>query len=143
MWPKMWTPPKTNAALSWKSVPFEPAQKSSVADTPGVYAFIITTTDCFGISASYLMYIGQTTEQTLRVRFGQYINEIGSGKGRPKLVGHLPKYKGFIYFHFAEIQAEGTATPEQIEDQLLSFFIPPLNSSFKGVISQFRAAFPC
>ena len=71
----------------------------------------------------------------------EYVTEVGSLMGRPKLVAHLPKYKDYAYFFFAEIPSGSKPTPEEIEHQLLSGFVPPFNSNFKGEIGKFVRAF--
>ncbi|MBY0358217.1 MAG: hypothetical protein K2W82_09475 [Candidatus Obscuribacterales bacterium] len=141
MWPAAWKKYKEATGLKWKSVQFDAQKKKSIPEEPGVYAFIIMPEKSAGLQPTYLVYIGQTTKQTLRERFGQYITEISSGKGRPKLVANLPKYVGYTYFFYAVIPAGGKATPEAIEDQLLGGFVPPFNTEFKGEVGKFVRAF--
>lgn len=141
MWPEHWQKYKEPSVLTWDSVPFEASQKSSLPDQPGVYAFIIQAEMSAGLQPSYLVYIGQTTNQTLKERFGQYLREIGKGIGRPKLVAHLPLYEGHTHFHFAEIPNGSAVRPKDVESKLLSGFVPPFNSDFEGEVSEFRSAF--
>ncbi|MBS1999015.1 MAG: hypothetical protein JSS86_21965, partial [Cyanobacteria bacterium SZAS LIN-2] len=117
------------------------AQAPNIPSKQGVYALIAKPEKpCAGLLPEYLLYIGETTGQTLRKRFGQYIRGIYNLEERPKLVTTLPKYQGFLHFHFAEI-APGGVTPLQIEEKLLSSFLPPLNSKFTGIASTAVAAF--
>ncbi len=139
LWPKLWAEFKDNTALTWTSVPFDIAQVPNIPDKQGVYAFIVMPDASAGLRPSYLLYVGETTDQTLRERFKQYVRGVQNLTERPKLIATLPKYSGFIHFHFAVVPAN--MKPEDIEDKLLSGFVPPLNSKFKGKVSAITNAF--
>lgn len=141
MWPTLWKQYKDPAVLTWDKVPFDASQKKLLPDRPGVYAFIVTAEMSAGLQPSYLLYVGQTSHQTLKERFENYLYEIGSGIGRPKLVAYLPLYDGYTYFHFAEIPSGSALKPKDVERNLFNGFVPPLNSQFEGEVTGFRSAF--
>src|SRR5678815_4154365 len=88
LWPRRWKEYASahgGATLVWSAVPFSEAHKATVPDTPGVYTFSIEPHIAAHPGASFLMYVGKTENQTLRVRFGQYLRERNDPKGRPHM----------------------------------------------------------
>ncbi|MDX2105606.1 MAG: hypothetical protein SFY67_04310 [Candidatus Melainabacteria bacterium] len=140
LYPKFWTDFNDPTVLKWHVVPFDEAQRTNIPQVQGVYAFIVKPAASASLQPSYLLYIGETTGQTLRERFNQYVRGIANLEERPKLITTLPKYEGFVYFHFAEVPPGGP-TPVDIENNLLSGFVPPLNTKFSGIVSKVVSAF--
>lgn len=129
LWPSMW---KTfDIELSpnkWQEYKFKKSIKKTIPDRKGVYSFVIKPNVAGHPSCSYLMYIGQTTDQTLRERFGQYVAEQkGKGKVRPKVAYILNKYKNHLFFVCMPI--DDPLSPKTVESKLIKALLPPVNDT--------------
>lgn len=110
----------------WYEFRFNKKIKSKIPEVRGVYTFLIKPNIARHPSCSYLMYVGRTTDQNLRKRFGQYIDEQeGKRKSRPRIEYMLKKYKDYLFF--ACLPLDGTLTPEELEEKLQLAYIPPVN----------------
>ena len=124
--------------LVWTVLPFVSASASAIATQPGVYAFVIRPQTPLTLSTSYLMYIGKS--EALRRRFGEYLRERNSDNIRPKLLRILPLYGPHLFFAFAPVPPGVTSL--QVEQALLSAFIPPGNDQIDAQVNRLRKAFP-
>lgn len=127
LWPDMWKTFDVDLTLhKWHEYQFEKSIIKKIPDRKGVYSFVIKPNIAKHPSCSYLMYVGQTTDQTLRVRFGQYIEEQEhKRKSRPKVEYLLRKYKDYLFFVCLPLKK--TLSPKDIEAKLIKAFLPPVN----------------
>jgi len=125
--PKLWKTFTLNLThYKWHEFRFEKKAKKKIPASKGVYTFIIKPNIAKHPSCSYLMYVGRTTDQNLKIRFGQYIAEQeGKRKSRPKIEYMLKKYKEYLFF--ACIPLDDNLSPELLEEKLLIAYIPPVN----------------
>ncbi len=127
LWPAMWSAFDVDLTpRKWQIYKFHKTIKSRIPDTIGVYSFVIKPDVADHPACSYLMYIGQTTDQTLRVRFGQYIEELeGKRKSRAKVKYMFDKWADNLFFVCMPL--DNTLKPKSIEDKLIMAFLPPVN----------------
>jgi hypothetical protein len=138
LWPERWINLNLPIQLDWTLVPFEPGSRQSIAQLPGVYAFLIRPQTISALQLSYLMYVGMT-DRTLRERFGEYLTESQSDRIRPKLLRVLPLFPGHLFFAFAPVPAEHSA--EEIETSLIDAFVPPCNDDIDATLKRVKKAF--
>ncbi len=136
MWPIQWQGYKHPASLHWRDVLFSEAGQTKVPYKRGIYAFLIKP-GIARLNARYLMYIGKT-DRTLRTRYGEYLAEKGSDRGRPQVIKLLQRYEGFIHFCYAPVKT--TASLSKLEDQLIEAFVPPANNRLPGRIGRLSKA---
>ncbi len=127
LWPKKWESFSIDLSrFSWKEYKFIESVKRGIPEQRGVYTFVIKPQIANHPSCAYLMYVGQTTDQTLKERFRKYLDEQkGKGKHRAKVKYILNKYKDYIYFICMPL-GDGIS-PKEIESELIKAFIPPMN----------------
>jgi hypothetical protein len=114
--------------LNWQSVAFSPSSKALIPLEPGLYAFVVRVPHAGLPPNGWVMYIGQTgdgtSSATLRSRFGQYLENKKTPKGRPKVVYMLNAWDGNLEFYFAPERTR-KAQLEKLETELLGAFRPP------------------
>jgi hypothetical protein len=115
--------------LSWKFVRFEDANKDSVPDERGVYAFVVKHDNGYFPPHGYIMYIGITgaggSSRTLRARYGDYMRERVRNK-RPAVHMMLNAYKDDLLFFFVPL-ADEDLNLEEIEKALNDALVPPVS----------------
>lgn len=129
--PQQWSSCKLPVSLVWHAVEFKRANLKRIPkNSKGVYTFVVKPGIANHPSCAYLMYVGKTERQVLRDRFSQYFSEKEKGEAsrRPHVTEMLLKWETFLWFYFAEIS--DTTLIKQVEDQLLSAFLPPSNRTF-------------
>jgi hypothetical protein len=138
LWPKMWRAWKPGVTLKWHGKPFSPSSKTSIPNTPGVYAFVVQPGIPPGVPHSVLMYVGMC-DRPLRQRFGEYLREMKDPYGRPAISTMLQMYQGYLHFYCASVAKP--AKPKDIEDHLLETFMPPMNRQYPASVSRVVRAF--
>lgn len=120
-------------SLSWTRVKFESANRRTVPDNAtGVYSFVVEPEIAQHPSVKYLLYIGKAAKQSLRARYDQYFLEVTKPKRREHIAQMLEKWPSNLWFYFAEVKAP--ANVQDVEEALLSSFIPPHNRTFPADI---------
>lgn len=138
LWPQQWVAYNLPDLFHWEIHPFQRDQTENIPSEPGIYSFVIQPGIASHPSCSYLMYIGKTA-RTLQQRFKEYFNEQqNAAKGRPKILGLLNQYQGYLYFCCSVI-AEAERI-EQIECALINAFLPPCNDQFSSEIGRIMRA---
>ena len=72
--PSQWSALTLPVTLNWNIVRFSQNQVLNVQDDEvGVYSFVVKPDIANHSNCSYLMYVGQTTDQSFRTRYRQYL----------------------------------------------------------------------
>lgn len=98
-------------------------------DVGGIYVYSIEP-HIIPNCGSYIMYIGMTSQQSLRKRVKQYQRETGNNYNREKLHRLFVKWGEYIYLHFLPIEATNE-TIEAVEDRLIATLTPPCNAKIR------------
>jgi len=132
--PTYWTDLPT-ATLNWKRVRFNAkGLKKLPDDKTGLYSFFAEP-DVGGHKAiRYLLYLGQTTKQTLRKRCSQYLPESKREHGRVPIHSMIRKWPNHLWLHYAVVN--DATTIKAIEESLLRSLIPPFNQEFTASIGK-------
>lgn len=138
LWPKLWQKWNPPVTLKWRGKPFSGASRSSIPNTPGVYAFVLQPRVPPGVPHSVLMYVGMS-DRPLRQRFGEYLREMADPTGRPAINTMLQMYEGYLHFYCAPVIKPGK--PKEIEDHLLETLAPPMNKQYPAAIRRITGAF--
>lgn len=130
-------------ALNWQKVKFDAGGKALVPEERGLYVFTLEVTNLGLPAHGYILYVGitgNTSNANLRKRFGQYLLEAKSGKGRPLVVYMLNEWTGDLFFNFMPVP-DKTIDLSAIEKSFINSVIPPINSfDFDGEIGPAKKA---
>lgn len=133
--PFQWADCKLPLDLTWEAVRFTRRNMRIIPETQGVYTFLVQPGIANHPCCSYLLYVGETENQSFRRRYQQYLREKGAGDEsvRPHVTNMLEKWDGFLWFCFARI--EQTDLIDAVEDALLTAYLPPSNKAFPAKVS--------
>ena len=124
--PNKWGNLTLPVTLNWTMIPFHQNQVQNVPnDKVGVYSFIVKPDIANHTNCSYLMYVGQTTHQSFRLRYTQYLHDQRTKKGRLYVVHMLSTWPEHLWFCYAPIQQ--VEYIGEIEDRLKIAYVPPVN----------------
>lgn len=139
LWPQQWVAYNLPDLFRWEIHPFQRDQTENIPSKPGIYSFVIQPGIAAHPSCSYLMYIGKTA-RTLQQRFREYFREQQNvAEGRPKILALLNQYQNYLYFCCSVIA--DTERIGEIEDALISAFIPPCNDQLPAAINRIAKGF--
>ena len=139
LWPRQWTNYNLPYLFNWKIYRFQLDEVENIPNKPGIYSFVIQPEIASHPYCAYLMYIGKT-KRTLQQRFREYLRERENvERGRPKILQLLNKYQGYLYFCCSTMAETEQIT--EIENALISAFLPPCNSTFPAEIRPVIGAF--
>lgn len=123
----------------WKIVNFPPNPRNSIPRVSGVYAFVVEP-NIFDFNAGRgLFYIGKAT--VLYERISSYISEIGKDfmkTKRPHIWKMINRWDGHLKYYFTI--TESVEEAEELEDKMLTAFMPYFNRQFEAETSQKRRA---
>ena len=129
--------------LNWTSVPFGEASRSQVPQVRGLYVF---TVEAPGISLpqhGYILYVGETgntSNATLRSRYGQYLADLRTEDGRPAVFYMLSNWEKDLIFNFVAVP-DTAIDVKAIQDSFIDAVIPPINKKdMKASIRAGKAA---
>ena len=128
LWATGWENYPVSVSLNWKSVKFERENRTTIPETQGLYAFFIEPQVADFRNHGYLMYIGETgqdSDNNLRARFSEYFSYKSNYK-RPHIHWLLNRWEGYLYFYYVEIP-HNTMNLNELETMLLDTFLPPYN----------------
>jgi hypothetical protein len=133
LWKRQWIDKSAELpSFRWERVRFNEANKVSVPDSPGLYAFFIEPELADFPNHAYLMYIGKAGDKsrnTLRKRFMQYFQDKKRfDAARPKINKLLNNWDGHLYFYFHEI-TDSSMDIAKLEKLLLDTFLPSCNKN--------------
>ena len=84
------------------------------------------------------MYIGKA-ESTLHERFRRYFYEQDNPIGRPKILELLNRYEGYVHFCCSTIEKKELIS--EIEEALITAYLPPCNTNLPAEIRRIAGAF--
>jgi hypothetical protein len=136
LWPKMWREyvQAYNHNFNWEIHPFDPSEIQRIPDEIGLYTFVIQPSIALHPACSYLMYVGLAEDQSLRERFGDYLQEKKNNRGRRKIYRLLNKYPDNLFFCCTRVQ--GGQPLESLEKALICAYIPPCNTILPARVSR-------
>jgi len=136
MWPRKWREYSDVCPLDWQLCRLIDQERPKIPDEPGIYTLLIQPRIANHSMCSYLMYVGQTN--SLRRRFGNYLNREKHETGRPKVFRLLNKYPDHTWFCFSPVPE---AYLDSVESTLLIAYMPPANDRLPAEVSRIRRAF--
>ena len=138
LWKTQWDNYPDPIPLDWKCVKFEASYRTQIPRSKGIYAFFVEPRIANFPSHGYLMYIGETGQDSnhnLRKRFADYLSE-KKGTKRRSIEYMLNLWEGYLYFYYAEVDPNQINLKE-LEQILLDTFIPPfVKQGFSGKIKE-------
>jgi hypothetical protein len=135
LWKPKWQKYSLAENFEWVSHSFIPCNQKKIPNAPGIYSFVINPS-VTKHPQRYLCYIGKS--ENLQRRFDDYLREVKSTSGRPKIVRLLNKWEGYLEFSFTILEKNRL---EDIENYLIETFSPPFNDQFPTQISKITGAF--
>ncbi len=134
--PFQWGACKLPVDLTWRAVKFTRTNAMQIPATRGVYTFLVQPGIADHPCCSYLLYVGETASQTFRRRYRQYLREwrAGDQSTRPHVTDMLEKWAGYLWFCFARVQNRNLI--EDVENALLTAYLPPSNKDFPAKVSR-------
>jgi excinuclease UvrABC nuclease subunit len=134
LWPRLWQDYRNTHA--WQMYRLCPEERSNIPEQSGIYTLLIQPSIAEHPACSYLMYVGKSN--SLRRRFGNYLNERTRETGRPKLLRLLNKYPDYIWFCYTIVPE---AELDDVETALYTAYLPPSNDQYTAEISRIIGAF--
>lgn len=135
-----WEACRLPVRLRWTTRRFGEAYANAIPDRQGVYSFIVEPRVGNHPNCHYLVYVGKTERQTLRVRYRQYLQDARSPViKRPLVQSMLDLWEDHLLFCYAIVaDRRHIAT---VEDELLKALLPPMNTVFPGRLGPAMRAF--
>jgi hypothetical protein len=134
--PNLWedysapTPP-----LEWKRVKFDQAGvKSLPNDKPGLYSFVVHPEIANHDAVSYLLYIGETTKQTIQKRCRDYLGEDKKKKPREHIRDMVKLWPNHLWIYYSEVADPKTIL--KLEEDLITAFTPPFNFKYTATLGK-------
>lgn len=135
--PFQWAACRLPVDLHWQARRFTRRNRRQIpTDSRGVYTFVVKPGIANHPCCSYLLYVGETEGQNFRRRYGQYLREkrAGDRSDRPHVTDMLQRWDGFLWFCYARI--DDNALIEDVENALLTAYLPPTNKDFPARVSR-------
>ena len=133
--PQRWRKFTNKTPLNWNKVKFAKEEAINLPkDKQGVYTLVICPEIANHPLTGYLMYVGKTERQGFRKRFMQYIRDKTSPKARPRIKELVNYWEDNLWFYYAVV--DDVTLIDQLEDDLISAYIPHANDDFSGILSQ-------
>lgn len=120
--PRRWERFSNRHELAWTSVPFVRGGANIVPDTAGFYCFVVANAIGHLPAVFYPLYAGETED--LRRRYGDYLREKSSSRGRIHVRKFLNVFAGEVAFAFAPYVSEKSARLS-VEKELNDALMPP------------------
>lgn len=135
----------TRCKLDWKKVAFNKINKSLIPQERGVYAFIVEY-NIIGVPPhGYIMYIGETGQDSLhnlQKRYADYLKDKQKPLKRLSLHYMLNNWEECLHFHYAVVK-DKRVNLKKLEKNLNDAFIPPYNiNDFSAEIRKGKQAWP-
>lgn len=138
--PARWADFSAKRKLDWKHIEFTKANHPVVPDEPGFYCFVVGLPGTSLPPIGYPLYVGKT-ERTLKKRFGEYLREENSARGRIRIRKFLKVFKGELLFFYTDFHGT-SAEVKEIETELHDALMPPYSDvGFSADVREPRGAF--
>lgn len=141
--PDGWRKFSTPHSLNWQKVRFEESNRTNIPAQRGIYAFTLEHSPSKFPGHGYILYAGisgHTSQSNLRRRYGQYLENQRTGKGRWHITYMLKKWPSDLFFYFCPL-ADKSINLKELETILLGAINPPVNrADFPANISAARKA---
>lgn len=132
LYPKHWINYPNQVSLTWDRVKFTESNKRIVPnDKFGIYSFVADSEIANHPACSYLFYIGKT-DGNFRTRYTSYLNEEKKQKPRDHIIRMKKRWPNHLWFYYAAVSDK--AIVKQLEDELITAFLPPMNRTFPAQI---------
>jgi hypothetical protein len=132
--PIQWSAYPCQVQLTWQKIKFTASNVNLVPDNKvGVYSFVVNAEVAQHPACSYLLYIGKVRDQNFRKRYKQYLGTLASWKSRPHIADMIEKWADHLWFYYAEVA--NTSLIDQLEEDLISAFLPPVNRQWPAKIT--------
>lgn len=126
LYPKHWNGYSEPNALQWNRVKFDVSFASRVPnDLRGVYTFVAEPEIASHPCCSYLLYVGMVDTSNFRKRFLSYLGEPSKPKPREHVLYMIDRWKSHLWFYYSPLPSSVPAA--EVEDRLLTAFLPPVN----------------
>jgi hypothetical protein len=127
--------------LRWRICHFESTVAARIPkDRHGVYTFVIQPGIAGHPRCSFLAYVGKAAgKEGFRARYAKYRAELNSvDSARPLVNRMVKKWHKYLWFCYADV-----ADPDidNVEDELLKAYLPPINTEFPAKVSAAMRAF--
>lgn len=133
LYPKNWKEYSNKIQLSWNKVRFSKENIDEIPnDRAGIYSFIVDPSVAQHPASNYLLYIGKVRQQNLRARYGQYLRAEKEWEKRQKIADMISRWSEYLYFCYAEV--DNIDLIDQLEEDLITAFLPPMNIEFPAKI---------
>lgn len=134
LYPVHWRNYTNTIPLNWNKVRFTASNATSIPnDKTGVYSFVVEAEIAQHPACSYLLYVGKVKDQNLRNRYRQYLQAERAWKTRPHIAHMIRKWSDNLWFYYAEVS--DTKVINQLEEDLITAFLPPENRSWPAKIT--------
>ncbi|MCD9045526.1 hypothetical protein [Luteimonas sp. MHLX1A] len=138
--PARWADFSAKHRLAWQHTRFERANHSAIPAQPGFYCFVVGLLGPALPPIGYPLYVGKT-ERTLHKRFGEYLREQESARGRARVRKFIKVFEGELLFFFAHFYG----TPQEVKDvemELHDALMPAYSDiGFSAEVRAARSAF--
>lgn len=135
LYPVHWSSYPSLCPLEWRKVKFDASTVESVPnDKRGVYTFVADAAVANHPACSYLLYVGKAEKQDFRKRYKQYLRAPQGWKQRPHIAQMVVKWADHLWFYYAEVADESKI--KQLEEDLITAFLPPMNRDWPAEITQ-------
>ncbi len=125
----------SNKSLKWKKTPFnKPGLAKLPDDKPGLYSFLLQPNVAGHKAVTYLLYIGETTKQSLRQRCSDYLSEPAKKKPRVPIRSMVRKWPDHLWIHFVAV--DDVSIIKRLEEDLIKAYIPPYNQRFTARVGK-------
>jgi hypothetical protein len=129
--------------LTWSRVPFGVKSQPKIPQVRGVYVFTVEVPGIGLPQHGYILYVGETgntSEATLRSRYGAYLGYLRNEDGRPAVFYMLKNWENALIFNFVEVP-DTSVDVKAIQDSFIDALIPPINKKdMKATIKAGKAA---
>ena len=134
LYPEHWRNYPNTISLKWEKVKFTQDNAKSIPNNQaGVYSFVVDAETAQHPACSYLLYIGKT-RRNFRKRYREYLRETKQSKPRMHILKMINNFPEHLWFHYAPILDEKLIS--QLEDDLITAFLPPINQRYPASISR-------
>ena len=124
------TPP-----LKWRRVKFSlSGVKKLPNNKSGLYSFVVHPEIANHDAVAYLLYIGETTKQTIQKRCSSYLDEPKKKKPREHIRDMVLLWPNHLWIYYCEVANKSSIL--KLEEELITAFLPPFNSQYTAKLGK-------